>query len=73
MDAGVAERLVALAEFQAVALADLIGRVMDQVELTAAQRARLEPALRRELLAMESGQLAAAGPGGEFRSPGDGP
>ncbi len=60
LDAGVAERLVALAEFQATALADLISRVMDQVKLTAAQRARLEPVLERELLVVESGQLGAA-------------
>ncbi len=65
MDAGVAERLVALAEFQATALAELFGAVFKDIGLTAAQMKRAEPVLERRLLAMESGKLGAGGAGVE--------
>ncbi len=64
MDAGVAERLVALAEFQATALADLFGAVFRDIGLTAAQMKRAEPVVERQLLAMESGELGAGAAGG---------
>lgn len=62
IEAGVAERLVALAEFQATALADLFGRVFEQLSLTKAQKARAEPVLRAELLMLESGSVLEGGP-----------
>jgi hypothetical protein len=64
IDAGVAERLVALAEFQATALADLFASVFAELKLTAAQQKRAEPVLQRQLLALESGGVVNGNGGG---------
>jgi hypothetical protein len=57
IDAGVAERQIALAEHQAGMLTAVFLRIFDQVKLTAAQRRTLEPVLERELLVLESGDM----------------
>ncbi|WP_277310415.1 hypothetical protein [Spongiactinospora sp. TRM90649] len=55
--AGVAERQVRLAEQQGAMLADVIGRVLDALDLTPGQQARVAEVVPRELRAV-SGRAA---------------
>lgn len=57
LDAGVAERQIELAERWAEGLAALLGGVLDDLELTAAQRKRAPEVVRRRLAALESGNV----------------
>jgi hypothetical protein len=57
LEAGVAERQVALAENQAAFIVTAFGRMMDQLGLTAKQKVRLEPIMERELLQIEGGTV----------------
>jgi hypothetical protein len=49
ISAGIAERYVQLAELQGATLFRVMGRAFDEMELTAEQRQRFGPALRRAL------------------------
>lgn len=54
--AGIAERQVRLAEQQGALLAGVIGRVLDALDLTAEQRARVSEIVPRELRAVAGGE-----------------
>jgi hypothetical protein len=57
LEAGVAERQVALAENQASFVIESFGRMMEQLGLTAKQKVKLEPIMERELLQIEGGTV----------------
>lgn len=60
IDAGVAERLVRQVELEGRLVAEVLGRTLDALELTAEQRQVAFATAHRELLALE----ASEGPGG---------
>jgi hypothetical protein len=56
VDAGVAERLVRQVELEGRLVAEVLGRTLDALELTAEQRQTAFATAHRELLALESGE-----------------
>jgi len=61
VDAGVAERLVRQVELEGRLVAEVLGRTLDQLELTAEQRQTAFVVAHRELLELEAGPDGAVG------------
>lgn len=59
IDAGVEERRVRVAEALGGQLADVLGAIFNELELTAEQRRLAQPVVRRHLVALEGGERAA--------------
>lgn len=62
IDAGVAERLVRQVELEGQLVAEVLGRTLDALELTAEQRQTAFATAHRELLALETSQTGLADP-----------
>lgn len=58
IDAGVAERLVRQVELEGRLVAEVLGRTLDRLELTAEQRQEAFSYAHRELLALEASDVA---------------
>lgn len=58
IDAGVAERLVRQVELEGRLVAEVLGRTLDALELTAEQRQVAFATAHRELLQLEAGEVA---------------
>lgn len=57
IDAGVAERLVRQVELEGKLVAEVLGRTLDALELTAEQRQAAFATAHRELLQLEAGEV----------------
>lgn len=64
VDAGVAERLVRQVELEGRVIADVLGHVLDRLELTEDQRARAFADAHERLLVLEPSDGASSPPGG---------
>lgn len=62
VDAGVAERLVRQVELEGRLVAEVLGRTLDALELTAEQRQTAFATAHRELLQLEAPDADVAGP-----------
>jgi nucleotide-binding universal stress UspA family protein len=58
IDAGVDERRVRVAEALGDQIADVLGAIFNELDLTAEQRRLAQPVVRRHLVALEGGQAA---------------
>lgn len=72
IDAGVAERLVRQTELEGEIVAEVIGRVLDKLQLTSEQRVLAFDEAHRQLLALESPSGGATTIEGEWKPFGDG-